>query len=504
MKKDTFLYFQDDNNLYMYWQKDESIVKREIVGIDEMFNSKVIATVEGTSIIFPRKSLKKYNRINVKSYDKENNVVEDTSINNEELEEIEIKCLQSYEGLTLSFFTGFTIFDKYDLYEVTKKGKELLITSEDFQINSTKIKEGKKYYVEAFSEIEEKFVLKAKSNIYTCHIDSVKVSEGQPKISIIIPAYNTDTFLPRTLDSILFSTQPGLEVIVMDDGSTDNTAKIIKWYSEKYKGIIFGVHQENKGLSYARNNSIPYCHGEFIAFLDSDDIVHQHMYEELYASAVESGSDIAIGRVLVRHDIGKRWYLLNIPNPENKRYVTYSYEEMLKNKNARNVYNIYFVAVWNKIIRADIIRKHKHSKSNHYEDTAFTRMVYSYCNKFTFANYAWHVWDQRRRKTTGSYSKDGYQYKWWNLHRKYINSIYYGTRKGNPERMDWIIYDATMEVYHQIINAKQKQNPRESGIYRIYQEETRKLDKKYNILKIKQIKEDEVLYKFLKRMLKNK
>jgi glycosyltransferase involved in cell wall biosynthesis len=500
MKKDTFLYFQDDKNLYMYWQKDESIIKREIVGVDEMFNAKVIATVEGTSITFPKKILEKYNQIKVKSYDKDNNVFEDTALDNTELEKIDIKCLESYEGLTLSFFSKYNIYDRYDLYEVTKNNKKILISSEDFQYNSKKIKEGKKYYVEAFKREEEKYILKAKSDIYTCHIDPIKAYEGKPKISIIIPAYNTDVFLPRTLDSVLFSTQPGLEIIVIDDGSTDKGPEMIDWYSEKYKGIIFGYHQKNQGLSYARNNGVKYANGDFIAFLDSDDLVQQYMYEELYTSIIETKSDIAIGRVLVRHKINDYWLLLDVPNPDNKKYSTFTYEEVIKNRNALSPSNIYFVAVWNKIIRADIAKKHKHSKSNYYEDTAFTRMIYSYCDKFVFAHHAWHIWDQRRRKTTGSYSTDGYRHKWWNLHRKFINSIYYGTRKGNPEKMDWIIYDATNEVYHQVINLKQ--NYKGSGVYRIYQQATKELNKKYNILKIKQIKEDKVLYKFLKKMLK--
>ena len=82
MKKDTFLYFQDAKNLYMFWQKNESIVKREIVGIDEMFNSKVITTTEQTSVTIEKKTVKKYIEIRVNSYDKDNHIIEGTTINN--------------------------------------------------------------------------------------------------------------------------------------------------------------------------------------------------------------------------------------------------------------------------------------------------------------------------------------------------------------------------------------------------------------------------------------
>ena len=192
MKKDTFLYFQDDNYLYLFWQKDASIIKREIVGIDEMFNSKVIATTNETNLTLSKKDVKQYFEIRVNSYDKENHLIEGTLIDNKnKLDKITISCLKSYRGLTLSFDTHFNIYDRYDLYEIDNNNKKIIVTSEDFQINSTKIKEGKEYYVEAFTKEKDTYILKATSDIYKCHINKIKPSMNKPKISIIIHTFVT-------------------------------------------------------------------------------------------------------------------------------------------------------------------------------------------------------------------------------------------------------------------------------------------------------------------------
>ena len=501
MKKDTFLYFQDAKNLYMFWQKNESIVKREIVGIDEMFNSKVITTTEQTSVTIEKKTVKKYIEIRVNSYDKDNHIIEGTTINNKnELEKIIIKCIKSYEGLTLSFSNDYNIYDRYDLYEVTKNNKKILLTSEDFQVNSKKIKEGKKYYVEAFNKENDNFILKATSDIYTCQIDKIEITNNKPKLSIIIPAYNTDFFLPRTLDSVLFSSLKDYEIIIIDDGSTDKGPEIIDWYSQKYKGVIRGYHQENQGLSFARNNGTKLAKGKFIAYLDSDDLVHYKMYEELYNAAIFCDAPIAIGKTLVRNKINEHHIVLDVPNPTNDKYRIYTFEEMLENKVAQSQYNIFFVAVWNKIIRADIAQKHLFPKSNYYEDSAYTPMIYSYIDKFAFAYNAFYIWDQRRRKTTGTYSITGYDFDWKKIHKAYINAILYAEKKGNIEKKDEIYYLILHEL-RSVFETNSKMKDEKSGIYRLYKNTIKRVNKKANFLDNKYIQENQTLYSFVKDKL---
>jgi len=91
-------------------------------------------------------------------------------------------------------------------------------------------------------------------------------------ISVIIPAYNAENFLARTIDSVLAQTYKPLEIIIIDDGSKDNTAAVAK----KYRDNILYVFKENGGESSARNAGIKYSKGSWIAFLDHDDTWHPH------------------------------------------------------------------------------------------------------------------------------------------------------------------------------------------------------------------------------------
>ena len=103
---------------------------------------------------------------------------------------------------------------------------------------------------------------------------------GEPKISVIIPIYNTAAYLPRCLDSILQNTYRSLEIICVNDGSTDDSAVILERYAAADSRII-AVNQENAGVSAARNTGLDMATGDFIAFVDSDDWVHPQYFEIL-------------------------------------------------------------------------------------------------------------------------------------------------------------------------------------------------------------------------------
>ena len=90
---------------------------------------------------------------------------------------------------------------------------------------------------------------------------------GMPKISVVIPTYNREEYIPLAIDSILKQTFRDCEIIVVDDGSTDKTADVLK----KYENLIRYIYQQNKGVSAARNTGIRAAQGEWVAFLDSDD-----------------------------------------------------------------------------------------------------------------------------------------------------------------------------------------------------------------------------------------
>lgn len=116
------------------------------------------------------------------------------------------------------------------------------------------------------------------------------------KISVIVPAYNVEAYLSETLDSLAAQTFDDFEVIIVNDGSKDGTQKIIDSYAEKYP-FMRGVYQENAGVSAARNTGISVAEGEYIAFLDGDDLFTPETLEALYEAAEENDSDLVVGKI---------------------------------------------------------------------------------------------------------------------------------------------------------------------------------------------------------------
>lgn len=112
------------------------------------------------------------------------------------------------------------------------------------------------------------------------------------KVSIVVPVYNVEKYLRRCLDSLVNQTLEDIEIIVVNDGTKDNSQIIIDEYVEKYPNKVYGYIKENGGLSDARNYGMKYVKGEYVAFVDSDDYVDVTMYEKLYNKAVEQDSEI--------------------------------------------------------------------------------------------------------------------------------------------------------------------------------------------------------------------
>ena len=115
----------------------------------------------------------------------------------------------------------------------------------------------------------------------------------QPKVSVIIPVYNVEKYLRECLDSVVNQTLKDIEIICVDDGSTDNSLEILNEYAQKDNRIQIFT-QENQGAGAARNKGLEIAKGEYLYFLDSDDYIDYHCLESLYKSAFENNADIAM------------------------------------------------------------------------------------------------------------------------------------------------------------------------------------------------------------------
>lgn len=191
------------------------------------------------------------------------------------------------------------------------------------------------------------------------------------KVSIIIPVYNVEKYLPKCLDSLVNQTLKDIEIILVNDGSPDDSQKIIDDYAKKYPKIIKSYIKENGGQGSARNYGLKKATGEYIGYVDSDDYVELDMYEKLYNKAKKENLDIAIcGNYVVYEDSDKKVV-------EDTVHVTND-----------NVENAYFgkMAVWNKIYKRNIVDKISFRSKVWYEDLDFSVKVLSKAKKIGYVD----------------------------------------------------------------------------------------------------------------------
>ncbi len=189
-----------------------------------------------------------------------------------------------------------------------------------------------------------------------------------PKVSIIVPVYNVELYLIKCLDSLVDQTLKDIEIIAVNDGSTDNSKQILEIYSKKYPEKIKVLQKINGGLSDARNFGIPHATGEYIAFLDSDDYVEPDMYEKMYKEAIEENSDMVECDFIWEYSNKKKI-------DKGKSYI---------NKKEMMIYGR--VVAWNKLIKKSVLdnAKIEFPKGLRYEDVEFFYKIIPYCNKISF------------------------------------------------------------------------------------------------------------------------
>ena len=124
-----------------------------------------------------------------------------------------------------------------------------------------------------------------------------------PKLSVIVPVYNTEKYLRQCVDSILGQTLSELEIILVNDGSKDNSGVICDEYAAKYDQVTV-IHKENGGVSSARRAGVAAAKGEYVAFVDSDDWIDPDMYAQMLASAREHDADAVLCDILFELDKG--------------------------------------------------------------------------------------------------------------------------------------------------------------------------------------------------------
>lgn len=199
------------------------------------------------------------------------------------------------------------------------------------------------------------------------------MDSGSLRISVIVPVYNTEKYLRRCIDSILNQTYEALEVILVDDGSTDGSGAVCDEYAEK-DARVRAIHQKNGGISAARNAGIDAASGQYIAFIDSDDYVTGDMLAELLRICREENADAAIGGY---YGIGMkgtvRWAVI----PRGVAVI--SGRALLLREDPQ----IPAGMAWGAIFKAQLWRTVRFPLHQNYEDNWTMPEVYIQCEKVT-------------------------------------------------------------------------------------------------------------------------
>ena len=194
-------------------------------------------------------------------------------------------------------------------------------------------------------------------------------------ISVIVPVYNVEKYIEKCLKSLVEQTLKNIEIIIVNDGSTDNSKKIISKFAEKYSNIKY-YEKTNGGLSSARNYGIKYANGEYVAFLDSDDYVEKNLYELMYKKALQENSDMVECDFIWEY-YGKNGDIVKTKKDKRKKFKTLNQYV----KNAR-------VVAWNKLIKKQIIDDFniRFPEGLIYEDIEFFYKLFPHLNKISYVN----------------------------------------------------------------------------------------------------------------------
>lgn len=194
------------------------------------------------------------------------------------------------------------------------------------------------------------------------------------KVSVIVPVYNTRQYLNRCMEALVNQTLEDIEIIAVNDGSTDDSLKILKNYEKEYPDKVKVINKQNGGQATARNMGIRQCTGEYIGFADSDDYVDRTMYEKMYNMARQKDADMVECHYHYIQEIG------------DKQMELATRGNIREYKNQKDMFIDPQVSPWNKLYKRDVLLKPgmEFPEGLIYEDTAFYIKTISQVSKSSY------------------------------------------------------------------------------------------------------------------------
>lgn len=230
-----------------------------------------------------------------------------------------------------------------------------------------------------------------------------------PKVTVIIPVYNSEKYIGRCLDSVLNQTYKDFEILIVNDGSKDNSQKIIDSYKEKYFDIIVSIEQKNKGVAITRNESIKKANGKYIMFIDNDDYLDSDYIETFVKNIETDDYDIVLGGYRRPTETGKIIKKLQLQNEEWSKFM--------------------ITAPWAKIYKKQYLIENNITflNTNIGEDVYFNLKAMLISNKIKIIDYIGYNWFYNTKSVSNTIQKNITQLQVYEL----LNSIYDELNNGN-------------------------------------------------------------------------
>lgn len=223
-----------------------------------------------------------------------------------------------------------------------------------------------------------------------------------PAISVIVCIYNVENYINKCVDSILNQTFKDIEVILVDDGSTDSSGKICDTLAQK-DSRVKALHIENSGISVARNNGLKIATGDFIVFSDADDIIDNDAYETMFDLITKNNSDLVICGYYA--DVEKDGEII-VSRKMVPPHAVLTEKQQILDKFIEIKSTHVFDASWNKLYRASVIRDNniKMPEGEIFEDTEFILRFLAHTSNVTLCDRCFYHYVQRMGSVTKSFN----------------------------------------------------------------------------------------------------
>jgi glycosyltransferase involved in cell wall biosynthesis len=245
-----------------------------------------------------------------------------------------------------------------------------------------------------------------------------------PDLSIIIPVYNVDKYLSKCLDSVLSQKNINYEIIIINDGSKDDSGNICEKYAKNNNQIVL-INQENKGLSESRNIGVEISNGKYVGFIDSDDFIEEDMFSHLYEMCISDHTEISVCGYYI-HDING---LITEKNSVNDKIIFNNNIEAIK-----YCINSDNINAWNKLYKKQLFENIKYPKGKIYEDVFTTTLLLEKSKSIAISSQPkYHYINRNNSISNGMFSVSDFD-----LGYMYINRYEYFRYKYNDYKLDML------------------------------------------------------------------